>query len=589
MLEKIEANIKKVQNLLLAMFTATTLPYILPISDISEVKASFIWLLLIMPIKLWYDLVFKDVMRKDFLFCIFPAIFLSICLKLGRDLSINGKLTFTMLSMIKNIIIISAIAILIYSILISVLKLKNVETNTNYLNKQYSFRFLFFLFIVAWLPVLLIFWPGIYTYDSAMQISQLINHDVTAHHPIIHTLLLNVIIIIGKLTGSYYLGAVIHTLIQMLICVCVNAYICSRLSTFRISKNFYYLILVYYLFFPLNMLTPFYITKDTLFSTFFFLLVFKLCEYYTIEKKELSKKKALELILLIILVGLFRNNAIYALLATIPFLLFIKNRKIRRNLIFIFAMGSFFTMITNQALVVITNAKPGMEGQMYSVPLQQLARSYNNNPESFTEKEKKNFLAYVPEDSIKKYNPRISDYVKGPFTLKKEGNSTSDFLKLWMKLGLKNKKNYVDAFLMMTQGYWDPAFQFPDAYYKQPMVELRSKDNVLFGRFDEKSWFPNIREQLINDFYSKGSYKKIPILSLLFSSGFAVWGFVFLFLFSVYKGFEDSYFIYVFLLMYLGTLILGPVALVRYIYPYMLVLPVMFVFVLNSNKTQNKV
>lgn len=586
--------VKKIINnnafsFLLSIFSVIAIPYILPISDLSTIKLSFIWVILIIPLYFWYSFTLKDINGRDLLFCIFPSIIMSACLKVGRDLSLYGELSHGFLSTVKNFILIIGLSFLICSVLLSLIKIQLVKQTKNQLNKSYSFSFLFCLFLGVWFPVFLIFWPGIYTYDAAMQISQLVNNEVTAHHPVIHTLLLNIIILVGKITGSYYLGAVVHTVLQVLICASVNAYVCSRLSTFRINKYFYYILLIYYLFFPLNMLTPFYITKDTLFSTFFFLLIFKLCEYYLMEKKELSKKKALELIIIIVLVGLFRNNAIYALLATVPLLFFIKKIKIRRNLIFIFTLGSLVTLITNQVLIKITDAKPGMEGQMYSVPLQQIARSYNNNPSSFTEKDKEELFAYVSENDIKRYNPRISDYVKSYFTLRKEGNSSYNFLKLWMKISVKNEKNYVDAFLMMTQGYWDPDFQFPDKYYKIPIVELRSKDTVLFGKFDEKSWFPKIREKMINAFYFNHTYKKLPLISLLFSPAVTIWMFLFLFLFSIYKRFRDSYFIYVFLIMYLGTLILGPVALVRYIYPYMLILPIMLVFVFNRNETQNKV
>lgn len=578
----------KVLTLLLAICTTITFPYILPIPDITTIKSSFIWLLIVVPLYFWYKASIKEVKKKDFLFCFFPALFLSICLKLGRDLSIYGNLSFSFISIIKNSIIALSISILIYSLLISLLKIEIIKECRKLLSRQYSFSFLFLLFLIIWIPALLIFWPGIYTYDAAMQISQLAHNSVTEHHPLIHTLFLNLIILTGKVTGSYYFGAVLHTIVQMLICISINAYICSRISAFKINKFLYYIVLSYYMFFPLNMLTSIYITKDTLFSTFFLLLIFKLFEYYTLDKKDLSKTRAIELIIIIILVGLFRNNAIYALLATIPFLFFIGKRKVRRNLIFIFALGSFLTLVTNQALIKVTNANHGMEGQMYSVPLQQIARSYVNNSSSFTQKEKKELFAYVPEENIKKYNPRISDYVKGPFTLKKSGNSTSGFIKLWFKIGLKNKKNYIDAFLMMTQGYWDPNFQFPDKYYRIPIVEVNSRDTELFGKFDKKSWFPETRKKIINAFYEDHSYKNLPIVSLFFSPGFIVWIFIFLGLYSVYNRFKKSYFIYVFLSLYFGTLILGPVALVRYIYPYMLIIPLMVVFIVNKTETQNK-
>ena len=589
MIETKRTLINRGLNLLLSIFSVIAIPYVLPTSDNTVVSVASIFLFLVAPIYYWYNYSLKKVEKRDFLFCIFPALFLSICLKMGRDLSLYGNLSYTLASIIKNALIILAISVLIYSVLIRLLKTNLDKIKTNVLEKSFSFFSLFCIFLIVWLPILMIFWPGIYTWDAAMQISQLVNQQITAHHPIIHTLFLNIIILIGRLTGSYYLGAVIHTVFQMIVCVGVNSYICSRLSTFKLNKYVYYLILTFYLFFPINMLTSIYITKDSLFSSFFFLLIFKLCEYYLLEKKELGRNKAIELIIIIVLVGLFRNNAIYALLATVPMLFFIKRKKMRRNLIFVFCLGSILTVAINQTLLTVTNAKPGMEGQMYSVPLQQLARSYKNDPDSFTKKEKDELFNYVPERNLDSYNPRISDYVKNGFTLRNKGSSTLDFLELWVKIGLKNKANYFDAFFMLTQGYWDTGLQFPDKYYRIPIVEIRSKDTAIFGNFNEKSWFPKVREKLIDGFYNNQSYKKLPILSLCLTPGFTVWSFILLGLFSVYRGFRDSYFIFVFLIMYFGTILLGPVALVRYIYPFMLVLPVMFVFVSNKNLSKNNI
>ena len=94
----------------------------------------------------------------------------------------------------------------------------------NSTNKVYGFRFFFFLFLIVWMPMLFIFWPGIFSYDVPMQMSELVNNDISTHHPIVHTLLINIVIVIGKIFGNYNLGGLIYTLIQMLICINPNTY-----------------------------------------------------------------------------------------------------------------------------------------------------------------------------------------------------------------------------------------------------------------------------------------------------------------------------------------------------------------------------
>lgn len=573
--------------LLLSIFTVSVFPYNYPLTEVSSITQNSLWIFLIVPIYYFYKFSFSGVSRKKLKYCGSLALLFSLILKVGRELILYSRLFYSISSILKNLIVVLGISILICSVLIFLLNLSTFDKMKNSTNKVYGFRFFFFLFLIVWMPMLFIFWPGIFSYDVPMQMSELVNNDISTHHPIVHTLLINIVIVIGKIFGNYNLGGLIYTLIQMLICIGINAYICSRLSHYKLNRNFYYLLVGYYLFFPLNMIFSIVATKDVLFSTFFFLLIFKLCEYYIFEKNLLSRNKAIELILIIVLVGLFRNNAIYALLGTLPFILFTKKRKKRNNLLFVFILGIFFTFVSNQAFVAITSARPGMQGQMYSVPLQQLARSYINNPDSFSKKEKEELFSYVPEVNLRNYNPRISDYVKGSFTLKHKGNTSIKFLKLWARIGRKNKSNYLDAFLMLTQGYWDPNLQFPDKFYKQPIVELKTYNTVLSKGFYEDSKLPSIREKIIDSFYTENSYKKIPLFSLLFSSGFVIWILLVTCLYSIYNGLRDFYFIFVFLILYYGTLLLGPVTLVRYVYPYMLVWPTLTVFVIIKANERN--
>ena len=140
---------------------------------------------------------------------------------------------------------------------------------------------------------------------------------------------------------------------------------------------------------------------------------------------------------------------------------------------------------------------------------------------------------------------------------------------------------------MLTQGYWDPNLQFPDKFYKQPIVELKTYNTVLSKGFYEDSKLPSIREKIIDSFYTENSYKKIPLFSLLFSSGFVIWILLVTCLYSIYNGLRDFYFIFVFLILYYGTLLLGPVTLVRYVYPYMLVWPTLTVFVIIKANERN--
>ncbi len=559
------------------------LAFLFPIDEVSTLSTNFIWALLTVPTYLLFKTTIPYLSKRTMVLAELPSLLLSTVMKISRDLKIYGSLEYSAIAFFKNIFLITLSSF--FFCFLFIFLFNNVYKISEKKSENPICRIIFLklllLFIVVWFPILLIFWPGIFSYDTPMQFYELATNQITNHHPIIHSLLMNIVIIIGNKTGNFNDGALIYTVFQFLICSSISAYVCSRTSNLRINRYAYCLVLLYYLLFPLNMLFPFVATKDVLFSSFFFLLVFKLIEKATTDN-HLGKKDIAELVLIIILVGIFRNNAIYAIIATIP-PLFIFRRTNKKNRIFLisFLIASVLTLGINTSLRAVTSAKSGMEGQMYSVPLQQLARSYVENPGSFNNDEKKRMFSYVPEKNLKNYNPRISDYVKSYFTFKNKGNSKKDFLKLWLSIGVKNKKNYVDAFLMLSQGYWDPGFHFPDKYYKLPIIELWSKETVLGDTFHEASKAPEIREKIIYSFDNSQVYKKIPYLSLLFSPGFVFWIILIFFFYALYVRAKKLYFIFFFLLMYYGTLILGPVTLVRYAYPYMLLWPIIGLTLFN--------
>ena len=60
-----------------------------------------------------------------------------------------------------------------------------------------NWAFAFALLLVCWLPVWLAFWPGIFAADSATQFYQYYNEDFSAHHPLLHTLLLGWCVMTG--------------------------------------------------------------------------------------------------------------------------------------------------------------------------------------------------------------------------------------------------------------------------------------------------------------------------------------------------------------------------------------------------------
>ena len=74
------------------------------------------------------------------------------------------------------------------------------------------------LILLGWIPVFLAYYPSVFAYDAEGQLYQVLAHDYSTHHPLLHTLFLGAFFRLGgSLPGSYPAGLAIHSFVQMLL------------------------------------------------------------------------------------------------------------------------------------------------------------------------------------------------------------------------------------------------------------------------------------------------------------------------------------------------------------------------------------
>ena len=94
--------------------------------------------------------------------------------------------------------------------------------------------------------MLLASWPGIFSYDSGWQLTGFVDGNVTGHHPILHTFLLGICRMAGRsLFGSNNAGALLYSLLQMMLLSAMYAYVCYYLkkkagSRMAADRNLYF-------------------------------------------------------------------------------------------------------------------------------------------------------------------------------------------------------------------------------------------------------------------------------------------------------------------------------------------------------------
>lgn len=118
--------------------------------------------------------------------------------------------------------------------------MKNMANSKAYqLPRKKCFLIVWIIITVVWLPHLIIRYPAAIHWDSAVQISRVLNDSIrsTLFWPIVSTLLMGEAVKLGNLVfGSYDMGIFLYVLMQSVICSAIFAYGISLLTEFRASR-----------------------------------------------------------------------------------------------------------------------------------------------------------------------------------------------------------------------------------------------------------------------------------------------------------------------------------------------------------------
>ena len=435
-----------------------------------------------------------------------------------------------------------------------------------------TFIYSFIAFIAAYIPVLLASYPGFFCYDANTETYEVFTFRYSNHHPIVHELILANSLRIGmKLFGNYNAGVTIYVVIQMIIVSAVFAFIIATLRQFGASKIRLLVSWGFLAFFPAIQMFTVCTTKDVIFSAGIVLFTTILLRSQYIK----SRTAAFVMFFSACMILFFRNNGIYILpiFCVVVFTFFKRNQR----LLIPVATAMILYIVTVESLIALLPAKRGETGEMLSVPMQQLARVHQLNRGSFTDSDLDILYSMIPESVLENYNPKLADDVKYNFL---EDNFKSDpglYASLWWRTFLKNPKIYAEAFLIMTDGYWCPGI--PITGYEGKVINSLTYGESAYFQYDSEP--PVISAPILkklNQFYKSVSldirWQQTPVLGVILTPALYIW----IFLFSMRNAIVHKRrmtIIYIVPLLLLMTLLLGPIALVRYALPFYMIAPIM--------------
>ena len=547
---------------------------------------------------IFYCLLFnsiKDIKdkRASIISFILAIIFSSIQIigySINKYLNLDGVIGSKMI-FLKSILQFIAYTITFYSIILllykkAFVKLKESKNNIEkkwFTNNKRSFFICALIIFIAYLPYFLHFYPGIFTTDSITEMNAGIGsmNELINHHPVTHILVISICLNIGNLISNYTLGIAIYSVFQMILSAIIFSYVIKYMAKKGINFWIRIITLLFFALYPPFAAYSITMWKDVPFALFMLLFVIQIVEMVT-NKEYFSKKRNIVIFtILSILLILFRNNGVYVVLISL-FIMLLMMKYCRKNILIILSCVIAFYIIFKGPIFSFFNITDGPVKEALSVPLQQIARTVKYRESELTQEEKNSIYKYLPvEDLGEKYYPLISDSVKEKFNNEEFKENKLEFVSTWLKLLVKYPREYVEAFLDNSYGYWYPgAINWVIVDWEEDTL------NDIID-FEEK---PLLKIGVIDKLVEYINQRKIPVLSMTVNIGFTFWVVLICLGYVVYKKKYKMILVYVPILALWLTTIASPVwCEYRYIYSMFTCIPILtYLAIVIANKKDDE-
>jgi len=470
-------------------------------------------------------------------------------------------------------------------------KLKNKKIVI--LFNKHPFIFSFIIMLLCWLPYIIAYYPAILSPDPSFQIRQffeipnkysdysiLLDQSVliTAHHPVIHTLLLGGCVKLGLLFNSTNIGLFIYSLIQITILLSTLSFTIYYMKKIKLPSYFYLGVLLLYSITPVF---PFYAmscVKDVIFGCLIIIYIIMLYDFLV---NKLNLKKLLLSILFITLMFLFRNNGIHVFILSFPFIIVLSKIN-RKKLLIIFISiillyGSYSKIILPYFKITPTSVR-----EVLSIPFQQTARYVSVYKDELSSEDINNIDKILGfEDLGSRYNPNISDPVKNKFNKYYTNEDLKNYFNTWFKGLIKHPDVYIESTINNTYGYFSP---LANNWYFYHKYDKRLSESGFNYHYNDLS---NTRDYL---YYYGEVYKYIPILGLSVNIGFNTWLILIMLSYLIYiKKYKEIIILSPALILIL-VCVASPVnTYFRYALPYVFAMPLtigLFLTIIKEKKNE---
>ncbi len=436
------------------------------------------------------------------------------------------------------------------------------------------------IIFVCYLPIFLANWPGNFVFDAKDQLKDVFFYTHSTHHPLAHTLLMGWAYELGIEMRNVSAGFQFYTLIQMLVLAASFAYCLLYMYKKQIYRGIRIGALLWFGLFPMNALFAISATKDVLCAAFFlFSVIFYIRLFY--DKEKFKWYSYVGLIVSNVLLGLFRNNALYAvILFALIGIIMVRGWKEKIKIFLLLATIYVSVGVCNNALIDSVEARqPDTYRETMSVPLQCLARVACYRQSELPEELYNEICLYIRSFDIPNYNPYNSDGIKNNANESLLKENTLSFFKLWAKVGLMFPGEYFESIVTNTLGYWFPLNQ---GAYASAGISLYHTMIDGGPQITKENYFP-LASQIYDPLFYEGKAQYTPILGYLFRPVLYIWFFIFSLLWSIYRKDKKGGLLVSLPVVYILSCMAGPMVALRYVYSIIVCVPI-FIYLMIRKK-----
>lgn len=424
---------------------------------------------------------------------------------------------------------------------------------------------LFLIPLIVFGISLLIYYPGILSFDSYNQLEQIKTGIYSNGHPFIHTMFEMFCLRIFNTPASIaFFQILIFSFIWSIICKY------NRKNDSRCEKILQIVLTFLVCINPINSIMSITLWKDILYSYIILLICFIL-EIFVDKHFELNIKELLWMAFMLIFVSNIRHNGLvitYIVAPLIILILIIKNFK-KLHWLYFSVFLIFFNFLFNIPFKIFDVKNDVSSSSVLDSKILQLSGAYLVN-DKFSVDELKLLSEYIDIEKLREnYNPFFMDKVSGDSDINRSRLDESRYELYFMILNkaIKEPSVFIDFELKNTTALFGISRPFGCVgTILNTNIVAENQDSSIF-HINEKSAVYELYNNYISDIMSN------QILCIfMYSSGFYFWISIIMCLYLSYKKIKGSFLMILPNLLNISGLVLTiPVQDVRYVYSNFLI------------------